>query len=104
MAQQIRWRQEIGRLEAAPRPIANRPVNLSDPNWLTNLGLSNPLDEAGVRHEAEILLVEILEYYAAATDAERIAIRKLYEEHPSFAWAAGPPALRKMPGPGFALT
>jgi hypothetical protein len=92
MNYESRWQEPLARLEAALRPIATRPADIRDPDWQAKLGRLRPLDEAGVRSEAEALLLDILMYYASTTDAERQAIRRLVAAHPSFAWAASPPA------------
>ena len=79
----------IAKLEELLQPIANRPVDITRPGWLERLqaGLP-PLDEAGVRDTAERLLAEILAAYAQGTFEARAAIRRLFQKHPSFAWAA----------------
>ena len=84
------WKEQIARLDAALRPIAQRPIGffrlLFKPRRRTY-----PLDEAGVRAQTEGLLSELIEYYPTAdTDTWR-AIRKLFEDHRSFAWAASLP-------------
>jgi hypothetical protein len=81
------WKEQIARLDAALHPIANRPVKffelLFKPRRRTH-----PLDEAGVRAQAEQFLSELIEYYPTADDAMRQSIRKLFEDHRSFSWAA----------------
>ena len=49
---------------------------------------SQPLDEAGVRDAAERLLAELIGAYAQGTDHTRAAIRRLFREYRSLAWAA----------------
>jgi hypothetical protein len=92
MSDEERWWLELARLDAAIRPIANREVDLSDPDWQAKLARSRPLDEAGVRDEAEALLLDILLGYANATDMDRREIRAMVAEYPSFFWAAATPA------------
>jgi len=81
------WREQIARLDAALRPVANRPVGcfalLFKP-----LRHTHPLDRAKVRAQAEGLLSEIIEYYPTADADMRQTIRKLFENHRSFTWAA----------------
>ncbi len=85
------WRRQLARLEDALRPLAKRVVDVSDPDWFAKLTSGPaPLDEAGVRRDAEALLHEILTQYASATDAERSEVRKLISEYPSFTWATAP--------------
>ena len=79
------WKEQIAQLDAALRPIAGRPVGFFG---LLFKPRRHPLDEAGVKAQTEGLLSELIEYYPN-TDAEtRGAIRTLFEEHPSFTWAA----------------
>jgi hypothetical protein len=92
MVDEERWRLELARLDAAIRPIAKREVDLSDPDWQAKLAGSYPLDEAGVRDEAEALLLDILLGYVTATDMGRRAVRALVDEYLSFFWAAATPA------------
>ena len=81
------WKEQIARLDAAVRPIANRPVNFFA--LLFNLRRrAHPLDKAGVRAQAEQFLSELIEYYPTTDDSTRQVIRKLFEDHPSFTWAA----------------
>jgi hypothetical protein len=83
------WRAAIEHLEGLLRPIATRPVDITDPAWLTTLRRrDNPLDEAGVRHETRRLLLDIIDWYPTTTDAERADLRALVARHDSFAWAA----------------
>ena len=81
------WKEQIARLDAALRPIANRPIGffglLFRPRRRTH-----PLDEAGVRPQSDKFLSELIEYYPTADDAMRQSIRKLFEDHHNFAWAA----------------
>jgi hypothetical protein len=81
------WKEQIARLDAALRSIAQRPVGcfglLFKPRRWTH-----PLDKAGVRTQAEQFLSEVIEYYRTADADTRQAIRKLFEDHRSFTWAA----------------
>ena len=83
------WNETLSILDAYLRPIAQRPVDIRDPEWLSKLsGNPHPLDEAGVRSETESLLAEVLEYYLKRDDATRQAIRELFAKNRSFSWAA----------------
>ena len=76
-------------LEARLRPIANRPVDITKPGWDLRLTQSpHPLDEAGVRREADMLLEELINVYRAGAEDEREVVRKLFAEYRAFAWAA----------------
>lgn len=84
------WKEQIARLDATLRPLGQAPIEyfglLSKPRSDTH-----PLDQAGVRAQTEGLLTELIEYYPTADADARQAIRKLFEEHPSFSWAASLP-------------
>jgi hypothetical protein len=84
------WTAAVERIDAALRPIATRPVALSE---LASLGERyrdvNPLDQAGVRADAAALLTEILDAYPRLKCAERIALRALFDQHRALGWAAG---------------
>ena len=81
------WKEQIARLDAALRPIANRPIGffglLFRPRRRTH-----PLDVAGVRPQTDKFISELIESYPTADDAMRQSIRKLFEDHHNFAWAA----------------
>jgi hypothetical protein len=80
---------QILALEQRLRPIADRPVDITKPGWGAQLAHSpHPLDEAGIRPEAENLLGELIGLYRASGDSERHAIRALFVEYRAFAWAA----------------
>ncbi len=83
------WELKMMELEEKLRPIAKRPVDITRPGWLKRLQAgAPPLDEAGVRDAAEKLLAEMIAAYAQSTDHTRAAIRRLFQEYPSLAWAA----------------
>ena len=72
------------------RPIATRPVDFNDPNFVNRLAQKqSPLDEAGIRPEAEKLLESLAAEYANSNDETRIAIRAMFARYQHFAWAAG---------------
>ncbi len=76
----MRWAARIAAIDDLVRPIATRQGPPALP--------LNPLDDAGVREETEALLAEIVDAYRTGDEAMRVAIRALWDEHPSFAWAA----------------
>ena len=83
------WESRIIELEQRLRPIAQRPVDITRPGWVERLQAGPPpLDEAGVRTPAERLLQEMIDAYAQGTEQTRVAIRRLFTEYRSFAWAA----------------
>lgn len=83
------WELKMMELEEKLRPIAKRPVDITRPDWFERLQAGgSPLDEAGVRDTTERLLAEILAAYAQGPTQTRTAIRQLFQQHRSFAWAA----------------
>jgi hypothetical protein len=83
------WKVQIMELEKRLRPIAQRPVDVTRSGWVERLQAgAPPLDEAGVRNLMERLLEEMVLAYAQGTDETRTAIRRLFTEYHSFAWAA----------------
>ena len=79
-------------LEERLRPIAQRPVDITHPGWLERLQTGRPpLDEAGVRDAAERLLSALIVAYAQGGEETREAVRRLFTEYRSFAWAAALP-------------
>jgi|SoiMethySBSTD1v2_1073268.scaffolds.fasta_scaffold11116_14 hypothetical protein len=82
------WKEQIARLDAALRPIVDRRATFGNLLSLIWHGASNPLQEAQVNAQAEQLTSEFIEYYATGDAEMRLAIRHLFDEHPSFSWAA----------------
>ena len=81
------WR--MMELEERLRPIAERPVDITRPGWLERLRTGTPpVDEAGVRDASERLLADLIVAYAQGGEAAREAVRRLFSEYRSFAWAA----------------
>lgn len=83
------WKERMAKLDAALQPIAKRPIDITDPNWVAKArSLPNPLEEAGVRAATEELLSEVIEFYPAVDDETRQALRRLFAENTSFEWAS----------------
>jgi len=82
---------EVELIDALLKPLANRPVDLSDPDWFSALGQGpHPLDEAGVRAEAEAALGRLLVLYPC-DEPTRIEVRDLLNRCRSFSWATNAP-------------
>lgn len=82
--------RRISPLNQKLKPIAERRIDTSDPDWQEEMRRRPPaLDEAGIRLEAEKLLEEILEGYSKGDAALRASIRKLLYQHRAFTWATG---------------
>jgi hypothetical protein len=86
----------IAKFDRALRPIAKRQVDISGPDWGQKLhtfvqkarSAPPPLEEAGIKAEAETLLETVLAAYAGGDEAMRVAIRGLFERYTSFRWAS----------------
>src|SRR5689334_10907915 len=74
-------------LEEKLRPIAKRKK--IDKAALARR--QHPLDEAGVRPQAESLLADVADAYVRGSEGEREAIRDLFQKHSSVSWAIRPP-------------
>lgn len=73
------------------RPISAASVDLNDPTWMERMRRLRPLDQAGVRPEAESLLRSLLDAYASGSSKRRADIRELFRKNSSFRWAASIP-------------
>ena len=83
------WALRMEALDRRLRPIANRPVDITDPAWLSKLRAAQPaVDRAGARDECEALLGELVTTYERGDEEVRQTIRRLFRDLPSFAWAA----------------
>jgi hypothetical protein len=82
-----RARISVRALNEKLRPIADTKVDVNDPHWAERMRQSEPLDELGIRAEAEALLTSLLDAYASGTDAQRAAVRDLFRTNSAFTWA-----------------
>lgn len=79
---------QVALVDAAVRPIAERPVDIMDPDWVTKMREGpDPLDEAGVRAEAESALLALIAVYAQGDETARVSVRGLFSRYTSFRWA-----------------
>ena len=74
-------------LEERLRPIAKRKK--IDKAVLAKR--QHPMDEAGVRPQAESLLADVAGAYVRGSEGDREAIRDLFHKHTSVSWAIRPP-------------
>ena len=81
-------RRRIEILNEKLRPIADRPIAFGPDLRRRLAALPNPLDEAGVRDEAQSALLAAVELYARVSPEERQEIRELFRNNRAFAWAA----------------
>ncbi|GAA4724971.1 hypothetical protein [Phytohabitans rumicis] len=81
--------REMARLDAIYRPVATRPVDITDRDAFQNIGARIEADLArlGVADQAEAVLRAIISGYAGGDDAVRAAIRRLFDRYKSFRWA-----------------
>jgi hypothetical protein len=82
------FEKEIAKLDRALRPIAERSVDITQPGWVERLMTTRPLDEAGIRPEAQSLLESLVVFYFQADERQREDIRALLETYKAFRWAA----------------
>ncbi|MFD7712285.1 hypothetical protein ACFV6E_20015 [Streptomyces sp. NPDC059785] len=86
---------EAARIDALLRHLAERPVDLSDPDWPARLLEGpEPLDEANVREEAETALERLLDHYGQGDERTRGEVRALLASRPSFRAATALPEAR----------
>lgn len=81
-------KERVATIDACVEPIATRPVDLTDPDWMRRMQEGpRPLDEAGIRPEAEAALRDVLSLYEEGDEDVRAALRTLLEQCHSFCWA-----------------
>ncbi|WP_433227936.1 hypothetical protein ACQP2H_16360 [Micromonospora sp. CA-248260] len=82
-------RADVAVIDDLLRYIAERPVDLNDPNWMAELRQAPPpLEEAGVVAEASAALDALLEAYETGAAPARAEVRDIFRAYPSFRWAA----------------
>ncbi|PKT73202.1 hypothetical protein CW362_09695 [Streptomyces populi] len=80
--------ERLAVIDACLEPIATRPVDLGDPHWARKAREGpRPMDEAGIRPEAEAALEDVLSLYEEGDDDVRVALRALLARCHSFRWA-----------------
>ncbi|HET8660773.1 MAG TPA: hypothetical protein VFM55_17445 [Micromonosporaceae bacterium] len=85
-------REDIAVMDALLSDIAERPVDLSDQNWLAKLSSRvPPVEEAGVATEAAAALAALLDAYEHGDEPTRSEVRRIFRTHTSFSWAVGLP-------------
>ena len=83
---------ELRVLDQRIKPIAKRPVDINERGWYENMAsATHPLDEAGIREEAEQLMLDVIETYESTDGDSRDKIRELFRVFDSFAWAGAIP-------------
>lgn len=82
------FENELAKLERVLRPIADRSVDITRPGWVERLMTTRPLDEAGIRTEAQSLLENLVVFYSQGGERQRADVRALLETYKAFRWAA----------------
>ncbi|MET8154151.1 hypothetical protein ACIBSW_19980 [Actinoplanes sp. NPDC049668] len=81
-------RADVAVIDELLRDIANRPVDLSDPNWAAKFRARPPVEEAGVAAEAAAALDALLDAYETGGSPTREQVRDIFRDYPSFRWGA----------------
>ena len=76
--------REVALLDEILHPIANRPVDINDPDWRTQLARSDPMTEAGIKTEAQAALRALIRHYAEGDDETRESVRAVFDRYPAF--------------------
>jgi hypothetical protein len=85
-------RDDVAVMDVLLSDIANRPVDLSERDWLMKLSSRvPPVEEAGVAAEAAAALAVLLDAYEHGDEPTRSDVRQVFREHSSFSWAVGLP-------------
>lgn len=80
--------RRVAVLDEILRPIAQRPVDLSDPDWATKLANQMPpTQEADVDDEAKAVLADLLAQYERGDEQTRVGVRAIFDRYRSFRWA-----------------
>ena len=86
-------RADVAVIDELLRPIAKRPVDVTDPHWMDKLRQAPPpVEEAGVAAEAAAALEVLLDAYETGGPVTREEVRDVFRAHGSFTWAAHLPA------------
>jgi hypothetical protein len=82
-------RADVAVIDELLRDVAQRPVDLSEPNWMAKLRQAPPpVQEAGVAVETAAALDALLDAYETGGASTREEIRGIFRDCPSFRWAA----------------
>ncbi|MET8204262.1 hypothetical protein [Micromonospora taraxaci] len=83
-------REDVAVIDALLRDIADRPVDLADPDWQAKLSAARPpAEEAGVAAEAAAALTALLDVYELGDEAARDEVRRIFRAHRAFSWGVG---------------
>jgi hypothetical protein len=83
-------REDVAVIDTLLRDIADRPVDLTDPDWQAKLSAAAPpAEEAGVAAEATAALAALLDSYESGDEAARDEVRRIFRAHRAFSWGVG---------------
>ena len=89
-------RVAASQLDACLQPIANRPIDFTNVKYLAKRDRMSPLDEAGIKDEAETVLLAAITFYSATDETSRDALRQLFAHNKALAWASGWTSIRQI--------
>ena len=76
------WKEKAESLNSMLRPIVQRDVDLSAPDWQEQLAnMPHPADESGLREEITELFEEIVDQYETLDSHQRQAVIDLMENN-----------------------
>jgi hypothetical protein len=82
MGEPAELEERVAAIDACIEPIATRPVDLTDLDWMRKMQEGpRPLDEAGIRPQAEAALRDVLSRYEEGDEDLRAALRALLERY-----------------------
>ncbi|MET8043745.1 hypothetical protein ABZU25_23125 [Micromonospora sp. NPDC005215] len=83
-------REDVAVIDILLRDIAERPVDLTDPDWQAKLSTRvPPVEEAGVAAEAAAALTALLDAYESGDEGVRDEVRQIFRAHHAFSWGVG---------------
>ncbi|GLW35886.1 hypothetical protein [Actinoplanes regularis] len=81
-------RADVAVIDELLRDIAERPVDLSDPDWMAgHRRAPAPVEEAGVAAEAAAALEVLLDAYETGGPSARAEVRDVFGTYRAFRWA-----------------
>ena len=79
--------EDMALLDAVLAPIAQSPVDMTDPDWVAKMRAAMPpVVQAGVERAAAATLTALIDEYSTTNDAGRRTIRGLFERYRWFTW------------------
>lgn len=83
-------REDVAIIDILLRDIAQRSVDMRDPDWQAKLSSRvPPVEEAGVAGEAAAALTALLDAYEFGDEGTRDEVRQIFRAHEAFSWGVG---------------